>query len=222
MGEAGLKLYGYWRSSSAYRVRLALNLKGLAYEQQSVHLVRNGGEQHSEAYRKLNPMGLVPALVHGEQVLVESLAICEYLDEVFPAKPLLPANASERARVRSLALTIACGIQPLNNLAVLQYLETGFGADKQAVARWYVHWIARGFQAVETWLQRGGASGDFCHGDQPGLADCFLVPQVYNAERFNCDLAPFPRIQEITARCRALEAFAAAAPEAQPDAQAPA
>lgn len=218
MGETGLRLYGYWRSSSAYRVRLALNLKGLEYAQQSVHLVRDGGQQHSAAYRELNPMGLVPALVHGDQVLVESLAICEYLDEVFPEKPLLPQSPAERARVRSLALTIACGIQPLNNLGVLQYLETGFGADKETVARWYVHWIARGFSAVEAWLQRDGEAGGFCHGNQPGLADCFLVPQVYNAERFDCDLDPFPRIREITARCRELEAFATAAPEAQEDA----
>jgi len=217
-GGADLLLYGYWRSSSAYRVRIALNLKGLAYRQMAVHLVRDGGEQHSDEYRRLNPLGLVPALVHGENVIVESLAICEYLEELFPEPALLPRSPTARARVRALALGIACEIQPLNNLAVLHYLKTGFSADEQAVKAWYHRWIERGFMALETWLAEGGELGAYCHGDTPGLADCCLVPQVYNAERFDCDLGPYPRIREITARCRQLEAFIAAAPENQPDA----
>ncbi len=213
-----LVLYGYWRSSSAYRVRIALNLKGLAYRQEAVHLVRNGGEQHSEAYRRLNPMGLVPALVHGDRVIVESMAICEYVEEKFPQAALLPSGAEGRARVRSLALSIACGVQPLNNLAVLNYLKTGMSAGEQAVKAWYEHWVARGFSAFEQWLAPGGESEAFCHGDSPGLADCFLVPQVYNAERFGCDLGPYPRIREIAERCRTRQEFISAAPENQPDA----
>ncbi len=221
MNEAGpgeLLLYGYWRSSSAYRVRIALNLKGLGYRQLPVHLVRDGGEQNSEAYRRLNPLGLVPALVHDDVVIPESLAICEYLEELHPAPALLPSSPRERARVRAMALGIACEIQPLNNLAVLQYLRTGLGADEAEVAAWYRHWVARGFGAFEQWLERDESRGVFCHGESPGLADCFLVPQVYNAERFDCDLGPYPRVREITARCRTLESFEAAAPENQPDA----
>ncbi|MDX1556048.1 MAG: maleylacetoacetate isomerase [Xanthomonadales bacterium] len=213
-----LVLYGYWRSSSAYRVRIALNLKGIEYRHEAVHLVRGGGEQHSEAYRRLNPMGLVPALVQGDRVIVESLAICEFLEEQFPHPPLLPAAPAARARVRSLALSIACGIQPLANLGILNYLKSRLGVDEAGVGHWYGHWVERGFSAFETWIGEGGESGAFCHGDEPGLADCFLVPQVYNAERFGCDLGPYPRIREITARCRRLDAFDAAAPENQPDA----
>lgn len=217
-----LTLYDYWRSSSAYRVRIALNLKGLDYQQKPVHLVRNGGEQNSEEYRRVNPLGLVPALVHatseGEEVIAESLAICEYLEEMFPDPALLPASPVDRARVRTLALGVACSVQPLNNLAVLNYIKTGLGADDAGVKAWYCHWIDRGFVALEQWLGSNGASGLFCHGDNPGLADCFLVPQVYNAERFDCDLGPYPRIREITARCRELDPFDTAAPENQPDA----
>jgi maleylacetoacetate isomerase len=220
MSESGddLVLYSYWRSSSAYRVRIALNLKGLEYSQRPVHLVRDGGEQHSEEYRRINPLGLVPSLVHGDKVIVESLAICEYLDETFPAQPLLPRGAAQRARVRALALGIACEVQPLNNLAVLQYLKTELKADETAVRHWYHRWIERGFSALEEWLSGNGGSGEFCHGDTPGLADCCLVPQVYNAERFDFDLGPYPRISEITARCRQRTEFVAAEPESQPDA----
>jgi len=213
-----LQLYDYWRSSSAYRVRIALNLKGLSYRQIPVHLVRDGGQQNRQDYRELNPLGLVPVLVHGEHVIVQSLAICEYLEERFEAVPLLPADAEGRARVRGLVQTVCAEIQPLNNLSVMQYLKSEMGLDGTRVGQWYAHWIARGFRAVETWLCSDD-SGDFCHGNQPGLADCYLVPQVYNAERFKCDMEPYPRIRDVVARCRALEAFSRAAPEAQPDAE---
>jgi maleylacetoacetate isomerase len=209
-------LYSYWRSSSSYRVRIALNLKGIDYEQAPVHLVRNGGEQNHQAYREINPLGLVPALVHDGQVVVQSLAICEYLEEAFPAPPLLPPDKRGRARVRSIAQSIASEIQPMNNLGVMQYLEKEMGQTEEAVRKWYVHWVDRGFSAIETWLGSQD-TGRFCHGDAPGLADCFLVPQVYNAERFSCDLEPYPQIMRITSLCRELPGFRAAAPENQPD-----
>lgn len=195
-----------------------MNLKGLAYELIPVHLVRGGGEQNRPEYREVNPLGLVPVLQHDGNTIVQSLAICEFLEERFGQVPLLPNGIEERARVRALVQTVCSEVQPLNNLGVLQFLKEGLGADGDGVAAWYSHWIERGFTALETWLNQP-ASGDFCHGDQPTLADCFLVPQVYNAERFNCDLQPYSRIREITARCRAMEAFAAAAPEFQPDAE---
>lgn len=212
-----LKLYDYWRSSSAYRVRIALNLKGLAYESVPVHLLRGGGEQHDPGYRALNPLGLVPALVHEGRTIVQSLAICEYLEESFDAPPLLPQSAADRARVRGIVQTVCSEVQPLNNLSVMQFLKTEMGLNDGRYAAWYAHWIARGFRAVETWLGED-AAGTFCHGDTPTLADCYLVPQVYNAERFDCDLSPYPRIREIVERCRALEPFVRAAPENQPDA----
>jgi maleylacetoacetate isomerase len=210
-------LYGYWRSSSSYRVRIALNLKGIEFRQVPVHLVRNDGEQHQPAYREINPLGLVPALVHGGQVVVQSLAICEYLEEAFTALPLLPADQWGRARVRSIAQSIASEIQPMNNLAVMQYLKREMEQTEEAVRQWYVHWVDRGFTAIESWLGSPD-TGRFCHGDHPGLADCFLVPQVYNAERFGCDLKPYPRIRRITSLCRDLPGFQAAVPEKQPDA----
>lgn len=212
-----LRLYDYWRSSSAYRVRIALNLKGLAYTQVPVHLLRDGGEQNSPDYRALNPLGLVPALVHGERVVVQSLAICEYLEEAFDVPALLPGDAVGRARVRGIVQTVCSEVQPLNNLSVMQFLKGDMGLDDGKYLAWYGHWIDRGFSAIEAWLG-DDASGAFCHGDSPSLADCYLVPQVYNAERFDCDLEPYRRIREITARCRALKAFTAAAPENQPDA----
>ena len=213
-----LQLYDYWRSSSAYRVRIALNLKGLAYRQVPVHLVRDGGQQNTPSYRALNPLGLVPALLHGERVVVQSLAICEYLEEAFNTPPLLPRDPAGRARVRGMVQTICSEVQPLNNLSVMQFLKNEMGLDDGEYRDWYAHWIGRGFRALETWLA-DDASGGFCHGDTPTLADCFLVPQVYNAERFECDLEPYPRIREIAARCRSLTAFAAAAPEQQADAE---
>lgn len=212
-----LLLYGYWRSSSSYRVRIALNLKGLDYRQQPVHLVRGGGEQNLPEYRAVNPLGLVPALRHGERVIVQSVAICEYLEEAFPEPALLPDDAAGRARVRAMVQTITSEIQPLNNLGVLGYLKDELQQAEAAIGHWYRHWVARGFAALEHWLSEA-ASGSFCHGDRPTLADCYLVPQVYNAERFDCDLDPYPRLMEVAGRCRQLPAFRDAAPECQPDA----
>ncbi len=215
-----LKLYGYWRSSAAYRVRIALNLKGLAYRQVPVHLVRDGGEQHGQAYQALNPQGLVPLLVddeNGGAPIAQSLAIIEYLEEIFPVPAILPAEPVARAQVRALALHLACDVHPLNNLRVLQYLSRELGVDDAAKNNWYRHWVGRGLAAVEQGL---AAYGDtFSLGTRPGYLEACLVPQVYNARRFDCDLDAYPRILALTARCEALEAFRHAAPDAQPDAQ---
>lgn len=212
-----MKLYSYFRSSAAYRVRIALHLKQLAHETVAVHLLRDGGEQKAAAYRALNPQQLVPALTVDDQTLTQSLAIIEYLEETHPAVPLLPADAAGRARVRALAQLIACDIHPLNNLRVLQYLQQQLQADEAAKNAWYVHWIREGFDALETRLQ-SPHTGRFCHGDNPTLADCCLVPQVYNARRFQVDLTAYPTIVRIDAACAALPAFQAALPENQPDA----
>ncbi|ACK47350.1 maleylacetoacetate isomerase [Shewanella baltica] len=215
-----MKLYGYWRSSAAYRVRIALNLKGISAEQLSVHLVRDGGEQHKAAYSALNPLELVPTLTLDDELdadaLSQSLAIIEYLDEIHPQSSLLPASALERAHVRAMALTVACEIHPLNNLRVLQYLTQTLGVDEAAKNTWYHHWVASGFAALETLLKRH--SGRYCFGDTVTLADLCLVPQVYNAQRFNVDLTPYPNIMRVWAECNQLEAFADAAPERQADA----
>ena len=215
-----MKLYGYWRSSAAYRVRIALNLKGISAEQLSVHLVRDGGEQHKAAYSALNPLELVPTLVMDDELdadaLSQSLAIIEYLDEIHPQSPLLPASALERAHVRAMALTVACEIHPLNNLRVLQYLTQTLGVDEAAKNTWYHHWVASGFAALEILLKRH--SGRYCFGDTVTLADLCLVPQVYNAQRFNVDLTPYPNIMRVWAECNQLEPFADAAPERQVDA----
>ena len=162
------------------------------------------------------PIRAFSALEHDGQVLVQSLAICEYLEEAFPPSPLLPTDKRGRARVRSIAQSIASEIQPLNNLGVMQYLQNDMGQTEKSVREWYIYWVNRGFSAIETWLE-SRESGRFCHGDIPGLADCFLVPQVYNAERFNCELGPYPHITRITSTCRELPVFQAAAPENQPD-----
>ncbi len=215
-----LKLYGYWRSSAAYRVRIAINLKGLAYRQVPVHLVRDGGEQRGQAYQTLNPQGLVPLLVDDENggvPIAQSLAIIEYLEEIFPVPAILPADPVARAQVRALALHLACDVHPLNNLRVLQYLSRELGVDDAAKNAWYRHWVAEGLAAVEQGL---AAYGDtFSLGTRPGYLEACLVPQVYNARRFDCDLDAYPRILALTARCEALEAFRHAAPDAQPDAQ---
>ena len=213
-----LVLYGYWRSSCSYRVRIALNLKGIDYASRSVHLVRDGGEQHREEYRSINPLGLVPAFQHDGNTIIQSIAIMEYLEEVFPEPALLPTGAADRSHVRAMAQSIACEIQPFNNLGVMSYLRESLAADDRMVSDWYHEWIRRGFTALEKMLVNSRQTGTFCNGERPGLADCCLVPQVYNAERFKCDLGAYPEINRITAVCRALPPFSAAAPENQPDA----
>jgi maleylacetoacetate isomerase len=219
--SAKLVLYSYWRSSAAFRVRIALNLKGLHYETRAVHLVRDGGEQHSPAYVALNPQQLVPALVDDDKVMTQSMAIAEYLDEIHPHPPLLPADAEGRARIRALAQIFGCDIHPIGNLRVLQQIGSQFGADDEQKGIWMRHWIVAGFQAVETMLANHKETGRYCHGDTPGLADLCLVPQVYNARRWKTPLDDYPTILRIDAACMALDAFKAAMPEQQPDAPAP-
>lgn len=215
-----LKLYSYFRSSAAYRVRIALNLKGLPYETVPVHLLRGGGEQLMPVYRNVNPEALVPALIDGDlPPLSQSLAIIEYLEETHPAPPLLPADAMGRARVRSLALAVACDIHPLNNLRVLRYLAKELGIEEEARNTWYRHWIDIGLGAIEAQLAASPATGRFCHGDTPTVADLCLVPQVANAQRLNCDLSAMPTVTRINDACLALEAFKNAMPAMQPDAE---
>ena len=216
-GTGQLILYSYWRSSAAFRVRIALNLKGLSYQTIPVHLVKDGGEQLGEAYRSINPQGLVPVLVHKGQVLLQSMAICEYLDECFDIYPLLPTDPMGRARVRSLALQVACEIHPLNNLRVQKYLKGRCGEALDAV-EWMSHWMKEGFDAIERQLVEGGDKNAGFYTGQPGLFECFLVPQVYNAERYGVDMKRFPAIFRIVSRCRELPSFIHAAPEKQTDA----
>lgn len=211
-------LYSYWRSSAAYRVRIALNLKGLDYAIAPVHLTRDGGEQHQDDYRALNPQQLVPTLVDGDNVIHESLAIIEYLEDAYPDTPrLLPSGLRACARVRALAQMVACDIHPIGNLRVLQYLQRELGATDEQKLAWSRHWIEIGFDAIEA-LLAANRKGPFCDGNAPTLADCCLVPQVYNARRFGVSLASYPTIDAIDAVCRRLDAFARAAPEAQADA----
>ncbi len=210
---APLHLFSAARSSASYRVRIALNLKGLPYDQTPIDL--RAGEQRSDAFKARNPQGFVPALVAGDLTLIQSPAIIEWLDETYPEPALLPADRDGRARVRALAGVIACDIHPLNNLRILGYLQHELGLDEEARNTWYRRWVNEGFAALETLLGQPG-TGQFCHGDRPGLADIHLVPQVFNALRFQVDMAPYPLIRRIDAACRALPAFADAAPERQP------
>ena len=214
-----MKLYTYFRSSAAYRVRIALNLKGLAYEAVPVHLLRNGGEQLAEAYREVNPAGLLPALEDDGAVITQSLAIIEYLDEMHAMVPLLPQDALGRARVRALSQTIACDTHPLTNLRVLKHLKGPLGLSEEAKMDWYRHWMKEGMAVLEAQLARSGDTGRFCHRDTPTMADCCLVPQVFNAQRFEIDLAPYPTIARIHGHCAGLPAFVAAHPAQQPDAE---
>lgn len=213
-----IELCSYWRSSAAYRVRIGLNLKALPHHITPVHLVRDGGQQHSEAYAALNPQELVPTLRHGSCVLYQSMAILEYLEEVFPDAPLLPDDAPGRARVRALAQLVACDIHPLNNLRVMQFFSDTWSVPQPEREDWTRHWMRVGFDAMERMLVESVETGRFCHGDVPGLADCCLVPQLYNARRFRLALDAYPTLVRIEAACLALPAFDAARPENQIDA----
>ena len=214
-----MRLYSYFRSSAAYRVRIALNLKGLDYETLTVRLRRHRGEQHAAEYLARNPQGLIPALDVGPAVLAQSLAIIEYLEEIKPSPPLLPDNPLERAQVRAMALNIACDVHPLNNLRVLEYLRGPLTQPEPAVQSWYEHWIANGFRGLEVLAARHSKAGRHLFGDAVTLADVLLVPQMYNARRFRCNLVPYPTLTAIDAHLAALPAFASARPELQPDAE---
>ena len=213
-----MKLYDYFRSSAAFRLRIALNLKGIAPERQFVHLRK--GAQRQDDYLALNAQGLVPALVADDgQVLTQSLAIIEWLDETYPTPPLLPRDAAGRARVRGIALAIACDIHPLNNLRVLQYLKGTLGVTDAQRDGWYRYWCDVGLEALQTQLGRDAATGRFCHGDSPTIADICLVPQLANARRYDVNLDPYPTLTRIETECLALAAFVDASPSRQPDAE---
>ncbi|WP_250461032.1 maleylacetoacetate isomerase [Microbulbifer litoralis] len=206
-----MELHGYFRSSASYRVRIGLNLKGLQYDYRPVNLLK--GEQRGEDYRKLNPQGLVPALVDGDRVLTQSLAILEWLEETHPAPALLPEDAVERARIRALAYSVASDIQPIQNLRVLRYLQSEYHLSNEQKQGWIQHWIHEGFCALEQQLD----PGPFAAGEEPGLFECCLIPQIYSAERFGLDISGYPAIHRISQACAEIPAFAEARPEKQPD-----
>ena len=211
-----MKLYGFSRSSAAFRVRIAMNLKGISWEHINISLP--DGDQFDNAYKNINPQGRVPTLVDGDRTLYQSMAIIEYLDETHPDPAFLPSEPETRARVRGLANIIACDIHPLNNLAVLKFLEHEVGADSHLVnVTWYQHWIHEGFNALEAYLVKDSETGAFAHGDTPGLVDICLVPQVINARRYKCDLSFYPRLMGIFAECMKLDAFDLAQPSKQPE-----
>lgn len=214
-----MQLYSYFRSSAAFRVRIALELKGLSFDIVPVHLLKDGGQQRTPEYLARNPDGLVPLLVDGDHVLNQSLAIIEYLDETYPQPSLLPGDAAQRAHIRALALAIACEIHPLNNLRVLKYLKRTLEVSEDEKDAWYRHWITLGFSALEQRLASDARTGRYCVGDTPTLADACLVPQVFNAQRFAVDLTPYPAISRVFAECMQLEAVQRAVPAAQPDAE---
>lgn len=214
-----LTLYGYFRSSAAYRVRIALNLKGLSYDQRFVHLVKGGGEQHSAGYRAINPQALVPSLMTGDTILTQSAAICEYLEETHPTPPLLPADPVARAYIRSIMQAIACDIHPLNNTRVLSYLTKTAGLSEAQKTAWYRHWVEEGLAAIDIMVATCGDAGQCCYGDTPTFADAFLIPQLFNARRFDILLDPYPRLTAIESHCLRLDAFVTAHPYLQPDAE---
>ena len=215
-----MKLYTYFRSSAAYRVRIALNLKELAYEAQPVHLLRDGGQHLADAYRAVNPSTLLPTLEDDDGAVIgQSLAILEYLEETRPQTPLLPADPAGRARVRALALTVVADTHPLGNLRVLKYIKGEMGLTEEVKLEWHRHWLRSGLETLEAMLAGDARTGVYSHGDTPTLADCCLVPQVFNAQRFEVDTGPYPTVMRINAACAALPAFQQAHPSQQPDAE---
>lgn len=213
-----LKLYSYWRSSASYRTRIALHHKSIPYEYVPVHLLKDGGEQHKSDYRALNPQGYVPCLVDGELVLNQSLAIIEYLDEKFPATPLLPSDPVLRAKARAMAYMLACDAHPMNNLKVLGYLKSALEVTDEQKSAWLKHWICEGLAPLEAMLASSPMTGTFCLGETVTLADICIPPLIYSAERFGCELTPFPTVMRIHHACMALPGFMAAHPQQQPDA----
>lgn len=211
-----MHLYGYWRSSAAYRVRIALHLKQIPFESTSVHLVKNGGEQHSPSYKKLNPTELVPTLVDGDFTLSQSIAIIDYLDAKYPDVSVYPKTIKEAAKVKAMAFDIACEVHPLNNLRVQQYLTSQLDATDEQKRNWMDHWMSKGFEAFEEQIH--STVGQYCFGDSVTMADICLIPQIYNAKRFGIDLSPYPNILKVVDSCAQHPAFIAAAPENQPDA----
>ena len=212
-------LYGYFRSSAAFRARIALNLKGIKPNLRFVHLLRDGGEQHTPEYKALNPQELIPALVHDGHTITQSLAIVEYLNEIVPEPPLLPPDVYGRARCRELAYVVACDVHPVNNLRIGQYMKRAFGKTDEDVFDWHRHWIRLGFDALEEMLSSSPHTGKFCHGDMPTIADICLIPQVANARRVKLEIAAWPTIARIEAHALAHPAFDAALPKNQPDAE---
>ena len=212
-----MELFTYFRSSAAYRARIALNLKGLKVDYRFVHLVKDGGQQHNPEFRAVNPQGFVPALVDHGHVLTQSIAIIEYLEETHPNPPLLPKDPLGRARVRAMALAIACDIHPLQNTRVTKYLEQELKADEAARRKWIGRWITEGFAALETLIAAGGGGGTCCHGDMPTMADVLLVPQMFSARRFGVDVAQFKALERIDAHLQTLKPFQDAHPSKQPD-----
>ena len=217
--KSDFALYGYFRSSAAFRARIALNLKGIKPELRFIHLLRNGGEQHTAEYKTVNPQELIPALAHDGHLITQSLAIIEYLDEIVPEPPLLPADSYGRARAREIAYVCACDIHPVNNLRVNQHLVKVFDADTGAQVSWQRHWIRTGFDALETMLATSPHTGAWCHGDAPTIADIVLIPQVANARRVKLEIETWPTIARIEAQALAHPAFDAALPKNQPDAE---